>query len=337
MHKLTILAIILIFMGCSNASPKTTEPMTNPDEVNTSQDVDVTRYVASVDIAKSLDFPLSDKPYKLSGMSSNSLENLRRSLLLYYLSEGEFPTDLKCFAESGYPLFWPRDTATGNVVLEDNIMNQFDPKKPNYGFVQYENEDERAILKYIRYDSDSSEAAQEYRWRIDEKIAEKKNDPDTVKRIYVNGGLVITKSIADKDKRKIYTMCGQLTSYIIGQTSRYLKYNDTFPSSFDDLLDARLFIIKENFGSFKNLLSENNVDFKWGFDNASYHSYFYMTYDSEAMISLCIDYDPTTHIPHLNECTPEEINMMTSPINNGSLDNIMISDEYLVSLSEIID
>jgi len=285
------------------------------------------------DITRTLDFPITENKSKLSGIQNTGVASLRMSLILYSEMHGQFPQSLNGLINSGFPIFYPRDVKSGNpqrIVSSKPLLNE-----QSFGALKYIRTDSNNVqIKYVVHDSG------EDIWKL--KTLDISNTPvlpdflsaESGTFIRVNGGTVGVGSIEDNNKRLLYSQFGLWSTYLQDHTGRYYSYQKEFPSSFDDLFDARHLVIKENLETFQALLKSANADFKWGFDYNANVNYTWLAIDDEVLIDECIGYTENL-TPIINDCDPEEIDMSSPLLTTESLLELQIPDDYLISINDI--
>ena len=226
-------------------------------------------------------------------------------------------------------------------IIESNTL---EPSEQHFGVVEFSKTDStNATIKYIGYDLTNSNESGEDKWAartlefstIPNRPESFPVDPQFATTVWVNGGTVSVTNIKDKKKRLLYTQFGQLSRFIEGQTNRYYNYEDEFPSSFNDLHDAKQFFVKENLVLFQNLIKEFDVEFRWGFDDNTNESYTWLEVDGEVLISGCTRYSTTSKTPFPHHCDLGKTDMSSPILTTERLLELKIPEDYSVSLKSL--
>jgi len=347
---LTGLVFLISIAGCSSsikpikASVPTNEPAPiAPSSQTSTEKTEITSRSSQVD----------ENLIDTSWDQERVIQLLNHDLRRYREANGSLPDSLNTLVNSGFLLWWPRNLFTGSpakVIKE----RELEPNMEDLGLFKYN------IISNPAYDF-SLNNVYNYNYHLElitinsseyyetgnpvwKKVT--KNYPgykleDNVTRVIgVPHGKKPTYEISDYNKRLLYALCGNFAFYIQYRVALYHRDNSMLPSSFSDLLNDKQYIIKENFIKFADLLKNSGATFKWGIDYSTGASYVTLEIDGETYMSGCRMFGDKAHahVPDYGEyfgCDVNNIDMSSPIITNENIANLIIPEQYLISISQI--
>jgi hypothetical protein len=365
---ITIVILVTLGHGCSASDSTKKTDETNIDGRKLIPQLETNRQVTS---QYNMNFPISDNP--------GTLKQLHRAIMVGHLKliisdyrrvTGSYPVSLTDYIRSGFPLFWHRNLING-LPMEIFVNKDLTNDQSDYGAVKWVKYDDNHAglfssnidlrnykangtiswttnvdsLEFVNLEDYQSMSIEEFEEFLREKSSSVLESTTTIV-----GGTIPINKVSDPEVRKLYAQCGQLSNFIFANTLNYYSQNRKLPQSFIDHLTFQQksgptpFIIKENFNTFKQSLTNANVELKVGYDYSNSLSYTLLKINGETLISHCYKYDydasinPTTQdeTPGMHiGCLMDAIDMSSPMISNANISDLNIPDEFLISISSI--
>lgn len=354
---LLILSLICL-MSCSSQEPQNTKTTLQNDQQSTRQsngsstesiesepiqeaqqisDTPPTTSQGGIPIPQlePLTFPITKEARKLSAAQAMGFDEIGKAIISYRRSEGKNPKTIMDFANSGYPLFWPRNVQTGKpagIFKGKELASDFS----SFGSLQYSiNNENFALMKFIYLRWGRAKDGTDDTWVIQSKGFPAKEVNDVP---MIEGCTVPIHKVEDPFTRKVLASVGQITGLIVPNEIKRYSSSETLISSFYDLLNPQQLVIRENFEKFVELMKSPDVEFKWGNDYTKQSFYLYLKVKGIVYIEQCYYLGGGTDLEALikmRSCSYSDLDTSSPILTSENIDQIVIPDEYMISIKDI--
>ncbi|MFH1515184.1 MAG: hypothetical protein ABIG42_06965, partial [bacterium] len=216
---------------------------------------------------KSMKFPLTENPARINSQMTKGIVRLNKEIKRYHDVNGKPPDSISSLVNSGFLLWWPRNPIDGSPMkvissrdLEDNQSDfgsfKYDILDNSYFQLSFTCIDKEANINTAKENWTTRTVQYGYHKETEQQM---KLGVKIKSWMSVMGGTKPAYEVDDYNKRFLYVMCGQLVGFLAGRTNSHYTSFEVLPLSFNDALDNRFFIIKENFESFAKMLKDSGA------------------------------------------------------------------------------
>ena len=306
----------------------------------------------------SFNFPTSTDLYVVSGEFSITYGRIIRGINSYRRTTGAYPESMTQYINSGFPLLWSRNVLNGSVVSSAKKDNLTLDRSDASHFIWIKNDDSHAVFKYIspngaKYRDYGTEEWVERAWDLEFGTHDPYN-PESRRFEYayeydntitIQGGTKVINHINESDIKWLYSLCGQLVNYVDTRTDYFHAHTHTLPNDFSDLIHESNLFIKENLYKLAELLNNENIEFKIGFDYNKDTLYSVLWINGEKYIYYCFNFGnsllPTPEAePYQGKfyhCVMDELDMSSPMISGKNFNDFIqsIPDDVLMAVKDI--
>lgn len=284
-------------------------------------------------------FPLFTNPAKMESWIHDQVINLHRPIELFKEVHGYYPDSMSSFVQSGLPLTWPRNLIDGTPIKCITGRN-LTPDASDWAAFKYQLIGSDSFMtQIVSLDKNFYEQTGNESWLVRDVENSLKLKENQRRRSVVTMGTRSVAEVPDDNNKRIFAMCGILLSFLNGRTHAHYYATGELPNSFDDLLDNRLLIIRENFFNFAQALKNSDAIFKWGVDHNKNCVYSILDIDGERYISYCVRFGTVEESPQTSglkaDCSVYDLDMSSPIVSNENITNLVIPNEYLISIKDI--